>query len=244
MLDLIQFILELFTSPVEAIGTIVILGLTIAGIRWFAARSKSNLPLDTAPEVILRHLLKFGDEDLEQNRAAAISPGQIKRIRKEFLIILAVYITMIVGFGFFMVALFWDDISSGRLDPIMIGFLGFMVLIFLFITGIAVYHLRGHIRELRTKRALALLSLLVFEEHEGEHMGFKFKTHQYKIIASDPRLPKPLPLHIGFMSEDVWYQVQKLRHQTALLYIAPNTLKLLSFEILATKSAVSLEDVK
>lgn len=243
MLDFIRFVVELFTSPVEAISTIVILGLMIIGMRWFANRSKSNLPLDAAPEVFLRHRLKFEDEDLEQNRSAIISPKQIKRIRNEFLLLLIAYIALIVFFGFIVVTIFWEDMLRWDLDLILIGILSFMGLIFLIVIAIAAYQLWGYIRDLKTKGAIALLSPIVFEEHDGEQMGFKFRTHQYKIIANDPRLPESLSLHIGFMSKEMWYQVQKLRHQSAILYIAPNTAKLLSFELLATQPDIMQKDV-
>jgi hypothetical protein len=244
MLDLLQFILTLFTNPVEAIGVIVIIGLIVGGLRWFANRSKSNVPLDAVPEVILRHLLKFVDEDLEQNRSATFSPKQIKRMRKEFLIVLIAYIALIVLFGFIVVTMSWEDMFRWGFDLIAIGLLSCMGLVFLFVIGIAVFHLWGYIRDLRTKRAVALFSPIVFEEHEGEYMGFKFKTHQYKILINDARLPEPLSLSIGFMSEEVWYQVQKLSYQSAILYIAPNTSKLLSFELVATEPAISQKDVR
>ena len=243
MLDLIQFVLQLFTNPVQAISTIVILGLIIIGIKWFANRSTSKLRLDAAPEVILRHRLKFVDEDLKQNRSATISPMQIKRIRKEFLILLIVYIALIVFVGLIMSPTFREGMSGRHLDLISIGLLGCMGLSFLLVIGIAAFHLWGYIKDLSTKRAVAVLTALVIEEHEGEHMGFKFQTHRYKIIVNDPRLPKLLPLHIGFMSKDVWYRVQKLRHQMAILYIAPNTSKLLSFELLAKEPYISQKEV-
>ena len=56
----------------------------------------------------------------------------------------------------------------------------------LFIIGVAVFLLRGYIEDLRTKRVGAVFSFITFEEHEGEVMGFKFATHQYKIIIDDP----------------------------------------------------------
>jgi hypothetical protein len=243
VLDLIQFTFALFTNPVEAIGTIVILGLIIVGLKWSANRSKFNVPLDAAPEVILRHRLIFMDDDLEQNRSATISPKQIKRIRNEFLMLLIAYMALLVFMGFIFDTIFGEDIFSWDLDLISIGLQGFMGLAFLVLIGIAVFQLWGYIKDLKTKRAIALLSALDFEEHEAEHMGFKFQTHQYNIIAHDSRLPEPLPLHIGFMSEDMWVQVQKLRHQTAILYIAPNTSKLLSFELVALKLDISQKDV-
>jgi len=243
MLDLIQFVLDLFTSPVEAIGTIVLVGMMIVGIKWFANRLKSKLPLDAAPEVILRHRLKFVDEDLEQNRSATITPKQIKRIRNEFLILLIFYMGIVYFWGFIFATLIRDDMFRWDLDLSLIGALGCLGLLFLFSIGIAAFHLSGYIKDLRTKRAVALLSPLVFEEHKFEHMGFKFHTHQYKIIVKEPRRPKPLELHIGFMSKAVWYQVQKLDLQTAILYIAPNTSKLLSFELVATEPDTSQKDV-
>lgn len=242
MLDLIQFVLELFTSPVEAIATIVILALIFIGLKWFANRSTSNIPLDEAPEVILRHRLKFVDEDVEYNRSARISPKQMKRLRNEFLILLIVY-TVLIGFFSLILPTIWDDMFRGDLDLISIGLLGCIGLAYLIAIGAATFHLSGYVKDLRAKSTIALLSPLVFEEHEGEYMGFKIQTHQYKIIANDPRLPKPLPLHIGFMPRDMWYQVQKLENQTVILYVAPKTSKLLSFELVTTKRDLSQKDV-
>jgi len=235
MLDLLQFIFDLFTDPIKAIATIVLLGGMVFVMRWLANRSSSNFPLDAAPESILRRQLKFGDEDLNQNRSALISSEQIKRIRNEFLILLIAYTALIGFIGFTFVIIFWDDISSGDLDLVLIILLVVMSLFSLFMLVIAGYQLRGYIRDLRTKKVVALLSPIVFEAHVGEHMGFKFETHQYKIIVDDPRLAGPLPLHIGFIPRDVWHQVQKLEKRSAILYIAPNTSKLLSFELVVPK---------
>lgn len=243
MLHLIEFILKLFTNPVEVIVSFFILGLMIVGIKLFANRSTSRSQLDAAPEVILRHRLKFVDEDLERNHSGTISPKQIKRIRKEFLILLIVDMALVVFVGLIVSPTFWDGMFRRDLDLISLGLLSCMGLAFLVVMAIAVFHLWGYIKDLRTKRAVAVLSPLLFEEHEGEYMGFKFQTHRYKIIVHDPRLPKLLPLHIGFMSKDVWSQAQKLSHQTAILYIAPNTSKLLSFELVTIKPDLSQKDV-
>jgi len=245
MLDWIQFILALFTNPLQAIGTIVILGLLIVGIKWAANRSKSNVPLDAAPEVILRHCLKFVDEDLEQNRSAAISPKQMKRIRNEFLVLLITYMALIVFLGFTVATMFRAEMFRWERDLvlILIALLGIMGIVLLFVMGVAVFHLWGYVQDLRTKRAVALFSTLDFEEHEAEHMGFRFRTHQYNIIVHDSRLPEPLPYRIGFMSDDMWVQVQKLSHQTAILYVALNTSKLLSFELVAIKPNINQKDV-
>jgi len=246
MLDLIRFILTLFTNPLLAIGGIVIIGLIIGGLRWSAYRASSNIPLDAAPEVILRQLLKFGDEDLEKNRSGVISPKQLKRIRKEFLILLIAYIAAVVFSGFLIVTLFWEnivDMFKWGFGIVAIGLVGFMTLVLLFMIGMGAYQLWGYTQDLRRKRVVALLSPLVFEEHEGEYMTFKFKTHQYNIIVSDPRLSGPLPLRIGFVSEDVWRKVQQLSRQTAILYVATNTSKLLSFELVATERYISQKDV-
>jgi hypothetical protein len=232
MLELIQFVFTLFTNPLLAIGGVLIIGLIIGGLRWSAYRSSSNVPLDAEPEMILRHLLKFDDEDLKHNRSIVLSPTQIKRIRKEFVILIFAYIAIIVFFGFLFVGLFWEDMSGWGLGY-LIGLVIFMVVGILFIIGIAAFQLQGYIDDLKTKTIGALFSPIVFEEHEGEYMTFKFKTHQYHIIASDPRLSEPLRLRIGFMSDEVWYRVQKLENRSAILYVAPGAGKLLSFELAA-----------
>jgi len=234
MVDLIQFILNLFTNPLQAIATIVLVGLFIVWMRWHAKLSNSNLPLDAAPEVILRLRLKFDDEDLKQNRSKTLSPKQIKRIKKELVIILFVYVVIIVFFGYIFVGLFWEDMSNLGLGY-LIGFMIFMGLGFLFIIGIAAFFLQGYIEDLRTKKVAAVFSFIEFEEHEGEIMSFKFPTQQYKIIVSHPRLKGSASLAVGFMTRDVWHKVQELENRSAILYIAPGAAKLLSFELVATE---------
>lgn len=248
MFDLIQLILKLFINPLEGIGIIVILGLMIAGLRWglrrAAHRSKFNLPLNAAPDFILRYLLQFMDEDLQYNRSATISPKQIKRLRNEFRRLLIAWLVLIVVAGFVVATIYWGDMFRWGFDLVGIGALGIVGLMFLFLIGLAVFQLQGYIQDLKTKKVVALLSPLVLEEHEGEFMGFKFSTHQYKIIVNDSRLGEPLSLPIGFMSEDMWYQVKKLRRQSAILYVAQNTSKLLSFELVATEPEISQRNVR
>jgi hypothetical protein len=236
--------IALSTHPVEAVITIVLLGLAIVGLRWAANRSKSKVSLDAAPEVILRQHLKFGDEDLEQNRSGTISPRQIKRIRNEFLILLIPYTVMIVLFGVSVAAMFSADSAEGRVDLLFIGALIFIGLMSLLMIWIAVSHLGWHIQDLKTKKAVALVSPLVFAEHVAEYMVFKFPTHQYRIMVNIPQLPQPVPLEIGFMSEDVLSQVKKLSHQTAIIYLSANTSKVLSFELASTKPDMHQKDVR
>jgi len=238
MLEWIQFIYTLFTSPLEAIATIVFIVLAVSGIRWFAVNSRSKLPPGASPEDILRYRLKFTDEDLKQNRLTIISPKQVKRIQREFLIFLVFYLILDSFFGWIIIFLFGDDIRRGRLDMVLAGLMIFMGLFFLVLIGLAWFQLRGYVRDMKNKKAIALLTTLVFEENEGEYLGFKFQTHQYKIIVRDPRLPAPLPLHVGFMTEDAWDQVLTLEHQPVILYIAPSTSKLLSFDLLLAKQDV------
>lgn len=234
MVDLIQLILNLFTDPLQAIVTIVLVGLFIVWMRWHATLSNSKLPLDAAPEVILRLRLKFDDEDLKKNRSKVLSPRQIKRIKKEFVSILFVYVAMIVFFGYIFYGLFWEDMSN--LGPgYLIGFMIFMGLGFLFIMGVAAFFLQGYIEDLRTKKVAAVFSFIEFEEHEAEVMGFKFRTQQYKIIVNHPRLKGSASLAVGFMTRDVWRKVQELENRSAILYIAPGAAKLLSFELVATE---------
>lgn len=235
MLEWIEFIITLFTSPFEAVATIVIVVVMFGGIKWFAKISKSKLPLGESPEVILRLRLKVTDEDLKQNRLMVISPKQIKRIRTEFLISLVFYLILDSFFGWVIIFMFGDDIRRGRFDMFMAGLMVFMGLCFFFFIGLAGFHLRSYYKELKTKKAVPILTTLVFEENKGEYLGFKFQTHQYKIIVRDSRLPVPIQLYVGVMPEKAWEQVLTLEHQPVILYIAPNTSKLLSFDLLAAK---------
>ena len=235
--ELIQFGLELITSPVEAIATIVIFVAMFAGVKRYASRLTSTLPPGTAPEVLLRHRLKCTDDDLKQNRSGILSPKQIKRIRNEFLIMLTVHLSIIGFMGYVFSVIFWADWTRGDLVEKLFG--AFMGLLYLFSIGLGVHFHRTYIIDLRAKKVITLFSPIVFEKVDVEYLGFKLQSHSYKIIINDKRLPASIPLGVGIIPDAEWKQIEKLINKTAFFYVSPSALRLLSVDLLETLSGTN-----
>ena len=234
MLDLIEFIISIFTEPIMAVLTVVILLLFWGGSRLYARNQRRNYPVGTTPEEALQIILKFTDEELEENQNGHMSESQLQRLRREFrwqTVFAGIMFLIMIG----VVAYFSIDIATSRYTSMIfkIGFIGGLGAFVLFMGFISWLFYSRYRLDIQEGAVSGLPIKLDFQQHYGEHMAMQIPTRQFNLTYYDETQNENIDFRIGFLSEVDLALIFGLTGKSAVLYITPRTQKILSFEVIS-----------